>query len=281
MTPTLGVSIQRRRRTGRVPVGTARTLLLALCFWAAPAMAQTGGTSVAPFTTLFQWNRGDLSQFTIADVGTSATTTMPAGLVRTTQPDATYSVIPAAEFSVASGSGGPQKRFIYTNDTFAPQAGEDLVVEADLYYDSWPLTNPHGLGCFDPANPTSNFYVVTHTDGSKQYSVIKVINGTTYTQAAATYVLDNPSLKMNKARIRYVLTSAGRFRIYMGGYQLMDLPMTLGNATTLTNCKVGFAVYGGSSTTLAFSRLRVFRITPLGEQVFKSGCANGPCSSKE
>ncbi|MGH8248514.1 MAG: hypothetical protein ACREUU_19015, partial [Gammaproteobacteria bacterium] len=123
----------------------------------------------------------------------------------------------------------------------------------------------HGVACFDPANPTTNHYVLTR-NGSGFWQLNKYIGGTLYVQAAPTTPTGYGGGQGNKFRIRMVVTSTGRARVHLYGMSVMDVPMTLGNATTITSCKVGLIVKGTLDAHM--SGLRVFRMKPEGEQLF-------------
>lgn len=249
----------------RSTVHAAMVLALAIMFPAFRAAAQGNGTSVNPFTTLFQWNRADLSQFTRTDVGSAAYVLNE--LVRTTQPDYTWGVLPAAEWTTTTGTGAPQYRYLMTNDAFAPAAGELLVIEADIGYGSLEA-DKNGLACFDPANPANNYFVVTHRRDYFGFQVNKYINGTFYAQTAIVQsAAATSSFKMQKPRIRLTLDTNGRVQLYTGNMVLADLPMTLGNGTMITSCKVGFVI-AAANGPFSFSRLRVFRMAPAGLQLF-------------
>ena len=223
------------------------------------------GTAAAPFATITEWSRGDLSQFSILDVGTNSVKLTP--VLRTTQPDSSYSVLPDIEWTVTAAAG-PSHQYLLTKQAYAPTGEEDLVIEADIAYSV--IDQITGFGCFDPNSPTSNYYLLGKTTGGI-YRLRKSIGGTLYTQAQDSVAPESTAIKGQKARIRFVLTKAGGVRVYNAGNVLFEVPMTLGNPTVLSACRPGFVVTPWSVQSgggLAFSRLRVFRMKPDGEQMF-------------
>ncbi len=221
------------------------------------ARAQSNGSSISPFTLLFEWNRANTDQFTKTDIPN------PSGIAETlytTQPSTAYSVTPMLKWTGPSS----QYRYLLTTDTYSPTADEDLVIEADVGGVS-DSNEKNGVGCFDPQNPTSNFYVLTR-NSSGYWQLNKYIGGTLYVQTGGVqsgYAGDGLRWKM---RVRFVVTNAGGVRIHIAGMTVMDVPMTMGNSTVLTSCKAGLVLY--PYNTQYMSNLRVFRMKPEGEQLF-------------
>ncbi len=228
----------------------------------------TNGTTVAPFASVMEWTRDGLGQFSILGTGSTSTGYNITPTLRTAQVDVNNTVVPFVEWTSTAGAG-PNFQFLLTNQAYAPTGDEDLVIEADIAYSGIDQTS--GLGCFDPANPTTNFYLLSrHFNGT--YRLKKYINGTMYTQGQdARSAESGTSIRGQKARVRFVVTGTGGVRVYSAGSIVFDLPMTLGNPTVLSSCRVGFVVcawcvqYGGG---FSFSRLRTFRMKPDGEQMF-------------
>ena len=227
----------------------------------APAAAQGNGSSVAPYATLFEWNRTNMSQFTKVDVPT------PNNMVETlvsTQTSLAYSVTPMVQWTNGIWPGGPY-RYVLTPDAYSATAEEDLVIEADLALISAPQDR-HGIGCFDPQNPTSNFYLLTR-DGSTFWAMQKYIGGTRYAQTAPAVGTGYGGAMVGpKTRVRFILTASGGVRVHLYGMSVIDVPMTLGNSTVLTSCKPGIVVnaYQGGG----MSMFQVFRMKRDGEQLF-------------
>jgi len=229
-------------------------------------LAGANGTTVAPFSSVLEWSRNDQSQFTTINVGASGVTITPT--LRTTQADSSYTVLPYVEWTVTSGTG-PAYQYFLANQAYAPTADEDLVIEADVAY--YGIDQINGLGCFDPNNPTSNYYLLAR-DSNGKYRLRKVVGGAPFTQGQDSTSAESPTaIKGQKARVRFVLTQSGGVRVYSAGTVLFDLPMTLSNSTVLSACRPGFVVsafavqYAGG---FAYSRLRVFRMKADGEEIF-------------
>lgn len=221
-------------------------------------------SAIAPFGSVMEWNRNDNSQFSIINVGTDSNIITPT--LRTTQADASYTTISMLEFTLTPGAGWARRYFL-SKQAYAPTADEDLVIEADVFYDAIDQLN--GLGCFDPNNPTNNYYLLARNRYGA-YRLRKSIAGTLYTQGQDSVSGGSLSnVKGQKTRIRFVLTSAGGVRVYTAGMVVFDLPMTLGNATVLAACRVGFVLSPWAvGWGFSFSRLRVFRMKADGEQMF-------------
>jgi len=226
----------------------------------------SNGTTVAPFATIMEWTRDGTAQFDVIPTGSSGIVMTPT--LRTTQINATYTVVPFVEWTYTSGAG-PQFQYFLTKQAYAPTVDEDLVIEADIAYSA--LDQVNGVGCFDPATPTSNFYLLSR-DFNGTYRLKKYVAGIQYIQGQdARSTESGTTLWGQKARVRFVVTKTGGVRVYSAGSIVFDLPMTLGNPTVLSSCRVGFVVcswcvqYGGG---FSFSRLRTFRMKPDGEQMF-------------
>lgn len=227
---------------------------------AVPGAAQDNGSSISPYTILFEWNRTNLSQFTKTCVPNCNNL---SEVFYSTQPNANYAVTPMVLFTGGTW-GVDQDRYFVSNDIFSPAADEDLVIEADAGYGSGAGLK-HGVGCFDPQDPTAASYVLAR-NGSSYWQLNKFVGGTLYVQATPNAPTGYGAGVGTKFRIRFVVTSTGRVRVYLFGMSVMDVPMTLGNSTVLTSCRVGVVVKGVND--LYMSNLRVFRMKAEGEQLF-------------